>query len=77
DAMERWTNGVWVATPHMVDWPDREGATSRLSIAFFAVPSQDAVLECFPSCLSGGEKPRYVPFTMHDLIAEKMRAMMQ
>ncbi|HYA89490.1 MAG TPA: 2-oxoglutarate and iron-dependent oxygenase domain-containing protein [archaeon] len=61
DLMARWTNDRWVSTLHRVvnPPPDVSGSTRRQSIAFFHQPNWDAVIECIPTCLAPGEKPKY------------------
>ena len=61
DFLARWTNGRWKATPHRVVNPPREVATSRrISIPFFHLPNQDAVIDPVPSCIDA-EHPRRWP----------------
>lgn len=55
DLLMRWTNDIYVSTPHRVRQPDQE----RYSLAFFLDPNPDAVVEVLPACLRGGETPRY------------------
>ena len=57
DAMARWTNDRWRSTMHRVIVP----AARRQSIAFFHNANWDARIECIPSCLRPGERPRYEP----------------
>ena len=60
DCLMRWTNDVYVSTPHRVVNPvGRE----RYSIAFFLDPNPDAVVECLPSCVSAERPSRYAPTT--------------
>ena len=59
DCLMRWTNDVYVSTPHRVVNPvGRE----RYSVAFFLDPNPDAVVACLPSCLSA-ENPAKYPVT--------------
>jgi len=59
DCLMRWTNDVYVSTPHRVVRPARE----RYSIAFFADPNPDALVETIPTCLKPGEAARYQPIS--------------
>ena len=60
DCLMRWTNDVYVSTPHRVLNPvGRE----RYSIAFFLDPNPDAVVECLPSCVTTERPARYAPTT--------------
>jgi isopenicillin N synthase-like dioxygenase len=61
DLMARWTNDRWRSTLHRVVVPPRtaEGSTRRQSIAFFHNANYHAIIDCLPSCLEPGERPRY------------------
>ncbi len=60
DCLMRWTNDVYVSTPHRVVNPvGRE----RYSVAFFLDPNPDAVVDCLPSCVSAERPARYAPTT--------------
>ncbi|MEM6665047.1 MAG: 2-oxoglutarate and iron-dependent oxygenase domain-containing protein [Pseudomonadota bacterium] len=53
DCLMRWTNNVYVSTPHRVVNPvGRE----RASVAFFLDPNPDAIVECLPTCIGDGAK---------------------
>ena len=62
DCLMRWTNDVYVSTPHRV--VNRSGR-ERYSIAFFCDANPDALVECAPGCGA----PRYAPV----LAAEYLR----
>ena len=75
DAMARWTNDRWRSTLHRVVIPSSNTTTSRRqSIAFFHNANWDAVIECIPSCLAAGDKPRYTPVTAGDHLMSKFRS---
>lgn len=76
DAMARWTNDRWRSTLHRVVVPPAGvAATSRRqSIAFFHNANWDTVIECIPSCLAGGESPRYAPVTAGEHLMSKFRS---
>jgi isopenicillin N synthase-like dioxygenase len=59
DCLMRWTNDIYISTPHRVLRPQ----TERYSVAFFGDPNPDAKVEVIPSCLAPGETPRYAPTT--------------
>ena len=60
DCLMRWTNDVYVSTPHRVVNPvGRE----RYSVAFFLDPNPDALVACLPSCMSTERPVRYSPTT--------------
>lgn len=63
DLLARWTNDRWVSTLHRVVNPDagRIGSSRRISIPFFHQPNYDARIECIPTCLVPGERPRHEP----------------
>ena len=63
DLMAQWTNDRFVSTLHRVCNPDIGDRSDRLSIAFIQQPNYDAMIECIPTCLRPGEKPRYRPIT--------------
>ena len=57
DLLMRWTNDIYVSTPHRVRQPERQ----RHSLAFFLDPNPDAQVAVLPACLAPGERPRYAP----------------
>ncbi len=57
DCLMRWTNDVYVSTPHRVI--NRGG--DRYSVAFFLDPNPDADIACLPSCVSARRPARYEP----------------
>ena len=65
DLMARWTNDRWRSTLHRVVVPPRtaDGSTRRQSIAFFHNANYHAVIDCLPSCIDPGERPRYPSIT--------------
>lgn len=70
DAMARWTNDRWRSTMHRVVRP----AHQRQSIAFFHNANWDAPIECLPTCLGEGERPRYPPMAAGPHLMHKFRA---
>ena len=55
DCLMRWTNDIYVSTPHRVRPPKR----ARQSVAFFLDPNPDAVVAALP----GTGAPKYPPVT--------------
>ncbi len=70
DAMARWTNDRWRSTMHRVVVPERR----RQSIAFFHNANWDALIDCIPSCLEPGERPRHAPIAAGPHLMQKFRA---
>ncbi|MFO1038992.1 MAG: 2-oxoglutarate and iron-dependent oxygenase domain-containing protein [Geminicoccaceae bacterium] len=71
DCLMRWTNDIYVSTPHRVVSPkDRE----RYSIPFFLDPNPDAVVDCLPGCAGSGRPARYVPITAADFLKQRLSA---
>jgi isopenicillin N synthase-like dioxygenase len=70
DMMQRWTNDLYVSTPHRVL---NRSARDRYSAAFFFDPSYETRVECLPTC-SGAERPaRYAPITSGEHLAAMYR----
>ncbi len=71
DCLMRWTNDVYVSTPHRVVNPiGRE----RFSVAFFLDANPEARVEALPSCVSAMRPARYPPIQCADYIAERLNA---
>lgn len=70
DCLMRWTNDVYVSTPHRVLQPPRE----RFSIAFFLDPNPDAQVRAIPQCVPAGEAPRYPDITAAEHLAQRFAA---
>jgi isopenicillin N synthase-like dioxygenase len=66
DCLMRWSNGVYVSTPHRVRTPPRE----RFSAAFFLDPNPDARVEALP----GTGAPRWPATTGADYLRERLDA---
>lgn len=67
DCLMRWTNDIYVSTPHRVVKP----AAERFSIALFVDPNPDALVSAIPSCVAPGEAPRYAPITANDYLQQR------
>lgn len=70
DCLMRWTNDIYVSTPHRVQVPTRE----RYSIAFFLDPNPDAIVDVLPSCVSVDRPAKYPPVTGADYLKQKLDA---
>jgi isopenicillin N synthase-like dioxygenase len=67
DCLMRWSNDVYVSTPHRVLPPRRE----RYSIAFFLDPNPDALVSALPSCVPPGEAPKHAPVTAAEYLRQR------
>lgn len=71
DCLMRWSNDVYVSTPHrVVNTGDRE----RYSIAFFFDPNPDALVACLPGCAGPRTPARYPPIAAADYLRERLDA---
>ena len=66
DLMMTWTNDRWLSNLHRVANPPAGSGTARLSIAFFAHPNHDALIECIGTCRRPGEAARHQPVLAGD-----------
>lgn len=64
DVLMRWTNDLWLSTPHRVVNPPTGDSSRRQTIAFFFQANYDAPLACLPSCVSADRPARYAPTTI-------------
>jgi isopenicillin N synthase-like dioxygenase len=73
DAFMRWTNDVWVSTPHRVINPPPAGAAGsrRQSIPFFSNPNATATIRCLDQFCDADRPARYPPVSYGDYIALK------
>jgi isopenicillin N synthase-like dioxygenase len=69
DCLMRWSNDVYVSTPHKVVSP--QGA-DRYSVAFFLDPNPDAVVACLPTCISPERPVKYQPITGADFLRSRL-----
>ncbi len=71
DCLMRWSNDVYVSTPHRVVNPvGRE----RYSVAFFLDPNPDAVVATLPGCVTAERPARYAPTTGADYLKSRLDA---
>jgi isopenicillin N synthase-like dioxygenase len=73
DCLMRWTNGVYVSTPHRVTRPLAE----RYSIAFFLDGNPDAVVEPLASCVSPQRPAQWPATTVGAYLRERLDATYQ
>ncbi|SON56923.1 2-oxoglutarate-dependent ethylene/succinate-forming enzyme [Hartmannibacter diazotrophicus] len=71
DCLMRWTNDVYVSTPHRVL---NSGGRERYSVAFFLDPNPDADVACLPTCLEAGSTAKYPPVTGADYLKQRLDA---
>ncbi len=69
DCLMRWTNDIYVSTPHKVVTPPGK---DRYSIAFFLDPDPDAVVACLPTCTDAGRPPKYAPVSGADFLRSRL-----
>ncbi len=69
DCLMRWTNDVYVSTPHKVESPP---GRDRYSVAFFLDPNPDVEVACLPTCLAPGRAPKYNPVTAGDFLHSRL-----
>lgn len=70
DCLMRWSNDIYLSTPHrVVNPPGRD----RYSIAFFLDPNPDAVIACLPGC-DTREPARYPPILAADYLRQRLDA---
>lgn len=69
DCLMRWTNDIYVSTPHKVVTPPGK---DRYSIAFFLDPDPDAIVSCLPTCMDASRPARYAPVTGADYLKSKL-----
>ena len=69
DLLARWTNHVFVATPHRV----LPATRSRYSAPFFLEPRADTEICCLETCVSHDAPALYPPIRYLDYLSEKLR----
>lgn len=70
DCLMRWTNDIYVSTPHRVVPPTRD----RYSLAFFLDPNPDALVEVLENCRRPGEPLKYAPVTGAEYLRSRFTA---
>jgi isopenicillin N synthase-like dioxygenase len=69
DCLMRWSNDVYVSTPHKVVSPPNK---DRYSIAFFLDPNPDANVACLPTCVAPDRPAKYPPVAGADFLRSRL-----
>ena len=69
DCLMRWSNDIYVSTPHRVV---NRGGRERYSIAFFFDPNADAEVACLPDCATADRPARYPPIRGAEYLRERL-----
>jgi isopenicillin N synthase-like dioxygenase len=69
DCLMRWTNDLYVSTPHKVVTPPGK---DRYSIAFFLDPDPDAVVACLPTCTDANRPAKYGSISGADFLKSRL-----
>jgi isopenicillin N synthase-like dioxygenase len=69
DCLMRWTNDVYVSTPHKVESPP---GRHRYSVAFFLDPNPEANVACLPTCIAAGRPAKYPPVSAGDFLHSRL-----
>lgn len=69
DILARWSNDVFVSTPHRVI--NRSGK-ERYSQPFFFDPSMDSLIEALPSCVTPERPAKYDPVLYGEYLMERI-----
>jgi isopenicillin N synthase-like dioxygenase len=68
DCLMRWSNDVYVSTPHKVVNP----GVDRYSVAFFLDPNPDAVVACLPTCISAERPAKYASISGAEFLRSRL-----
>jgi isopenicillin N synthase-like dioxygenase len=68
DMLARWSNDLFVSTPHRVI---NASGRERYSIPVFYDPDYDVVVDCLPNCSSAESPPKYPPIVAGDYITSR------
>jgi len=69
DCLMRWSNDVYISTPHKVVSPPGK---DRYSVAFFLDPNPDAMVACLPTCTTPERPAKYAPITGGDFLLSRL-----
>lgn len=70
DCLMRWTNDVYVSTPHRVRRPESD----RYSIAYFLDANAEALVAPLPSCIAATGAAKYPPVTAAQHVQSRLDA---
>jgi isopenicillin N synthase-like dioxygenase len=71
DCLMRWSNDIYVSTPHRVTSPP---GRDRYSVAFFLDPNPETTIDCLPRCSSAQHPAKYPPILAADYLSERLQA---
>jgi isopenicillin N synthase-like dioxygenase len=71
DCLMRWSNDIYVSTPHRVTSPP---GRDRYSVAFFLDPNPDAMIACLSGCEAPGQQPKYPPILAVNYLTQRLVA---
>ncbi|WP_027348565.1 isopenicillin N synthase family dioxygenase [Halotalea alkalilenta] len=71
DCLMRWSNDIYLSTPHRVRAPTQE----RYSIAFFMEPNPETLID--PRQIAPDQAPRYAPVHCADYLKQRLDATYQ
>jgi len=71
DCLMRWSNDIYLSTPHRVTNP---AGRDRYSIAFFLDPNPDIVVDCLPGCCTDASPSKYPAIIAADYLKERLGA---
>ena len=71
DCLMRWSNDIYLSTPHRVTNP---AGRDRYSVAFFLDPNPDVVVECLPGCSTDTVPAKYPPIMAADYLKSRFAA---
>jgi isopenicillin N synthase-like dioxygenase len=71
DCLMRWSNDIYLSTPHRVTNP---AGRDRYSIAFFLDPNPDTLVACLPGCSTDTVPAKYPPILAADYLRSRLEA---
>jgi isopenicillin N synthase-like dioxygenase len=71
DCLMRWSNDIYLSTPHRVTNP---AGRDRYSIAFFLDPNPDVVVDCLPGCSTDTSPSKYPAILAADYLKGRLGA---
>jgi isopenicillin N synthase-like dioxygenase len=66
DVLHRWSNGRFLSTPHRAF---NNSGGPRYAIPYFFHPNPDTMIDCLPSCVVEGARPRFPAMTTAEYLA--------